>query len=322
MLTTIFSDLHSHQYGDFNTDGKRLENCLRVLRIIFKFNHKNGIKYTLFGGDLYDQQGAIPTGVVNSIIAEFKNLFVEYPDQTILAITGNHDQASKNLWTKPAISALTHLETVFTGRFILLDNASTYIDGVTIRGIPYYEYAEDFLKALEACCSGKDSDKDAILLMHQTPSGLGNESIPIDVDVNHPLFKNFRYVFNGHIHKRQDINDKFTVIGSPLHRDLGDEGDDKGFLVVDVHTPSEYQFISTKGKFPEFVRVKPGTEYEQAEGQYRVLMPEVDSAQRTKEAKVEEFNTSLKAEDLITNYWLEAGAGDKALLATGLSLLR
>lgn len=324
MLATIFSDLHAHTYADHDTKGSRLQNCLKVLRMIFKFNHKQGIKYTLFAGDMYDTQKAIPTEVVNEVIATLKQLFEEYPEQTVIAITGNHDQASKSLWHQPAVSALTHLNTVFGDRFSLIDNGfyqlGSKANDLEVHGIPYYEFPEDFLKALQA--RAEDAGDNSILLIHQTPSGLYNDSIPFDVDINNPLFKKFKYVYCGHIHQRQDINEKFTVIGTQLHRDLGDEGDEKGFLVMDMLEPEAgYQFISTRGKFPEFVRAK-ASEFGAYEGQYMVVIPEIDTTQRTKEAKVEEFNTSLKSEDLVTNYWTEAGGGDKKLLETGLSLLR
>ena len=48
-LCIVFSDYHLHDYRQFNTDGKRLKNCIKVLYDIAEFANKNNIKYILFG---------------------------------------------------------------------------------------------------------------------------------------------------------------------------------------------------------------------------------------------------------------------------------
>ena len=49
----IFSDLHIHNYGQFNDDSNvRLSNCLKVLNDIAEFCDSYGIDTVLFSGDL------------------------------------------------------------------------------------------------------------------------------------------------------------------------------------------------------------------------------------------------------------------------------
>jgi DNA repair exonuclease SbcCD nuclease subunit len=144
MKALYFTDLHVHNYKQFDTDASRLHNCLRVIDILFQYANKNHIEYILFGGDLYDRQKAIPTVVVNSVVAKFTHLFQTYKDIKFVAISGNHDHASANLLHSPAETSLTHLNTIFDN-FILIDNDSHTLEiGLQVHGIPYYEYADDY----------------------------------------------------------------------------------------------------------------------------------------------------------------------------------
>ena len=143
-LASIFSDWHIHDYKRFNTNSSRLSNCIRVLFDIAKFNREKGIKTILFAGDLYDTQKALLTNVVNETVKAFKMFELHYPEQTIYAITGNHDQSTKNLLENPSISALTHISAICKN-FVVIDNKHYEIeDGILLHGIPYYEYKEHF----------------------------------------------------------------------------------------------------------------------------------------------------------------------------------
>ena len=51
-LGLYFTDVHAHNYRQFDNSGSRLENCLDVIEYNYKFAHKNGIKVIMFGGDL------------------------------------------------------------------------------------------------------------------------------------------------------------------------------------------------------------------------------------------------------------------------------
>lgn len=329
MLVSIFSDLHIHNYRKFDVDNSRLRNCLSVLDDIFKFNDKNGIKNTLFVGDLYDNQKMLPSIVVNETVAKLKELFETYPNQRIVAITGNHDQATKNLIDDEAVSALEHLATVFERRFILIDNQSVKMGDCVVTGIPYYEYPEHFKAKLSELSvvneQFKEEGLNTLLLVHQTPTGLGNPNIPVDTDVNDPLYDPFDFVLCGHIHERQHIIDKFLIVGSPLHRDLGDEGQDKGFIVMDLDNLSEgFKFISLKGRYPEFVRVKVGIGEEPEPDDFNYVVPDiiVEELPNVDDVSTEDFGSDLKAETLLKNYWEAVDGKNEKLLEVGLKLVK
>lgn len=326
----FFSDLQVHNYKQFAQGNSRLYDCLDVLDKVWEKAAEIGARFILNGGDTYDSQGSLPTVVVNATIAKFQELALKYPDIICISITGNHDQASKSLWGKPAISAISHIEKVIPKNFIKLDDTSVELPGTNLAvfGIPYYEYPEHFRLALEATVADANHPdflgKKKLLMMHQTPSGLGNANIPVDIDVNDPLFDVFDMVIDGHIHKRQQITPKFLVIGSPIHRTLEDEGQEKGFITLNIEEPTQWELVSTRGFYPEFkqMKVRDSSEIPKDSKDYIIPNYEMTRAEQVDgDASVEEFGSNLAALDLVTNYWTEVDGKDGELLKTGLKYI-
>jgi DNA repair exonuclease SbcCD nuclease subunit len=158
-------------------------------------------------------------------------------------------------------------------------------------------------------------------MIHQTPTGLGNPNIPTDTDVNDPLYDVFDFVWCGHIHWKLPITDKFYLGGSPLHRDLGDEGQDKGFWVQDLTNPTNVNFYSLKGRYPEYKRVKAEEIPEGMQDEYVILDPPVEVTEVDGDLTAEEFGTDLKAETILTNFYNTVHGKDDELLTTGLGFL-
>ncbi len=238
----IFTDLHIHNYQKFSNNSSRLNNCLDVLSEMFKIANKNNLPI-LFVGDLFDKQVLLPVEVINKTIEHFADLFDKFPNTKFYAISGNHDQASKNTIAKPAITALSSLDRVFEN-FILIDNETVKINNYVVHGIPYYEYIEDFYEKLS-------NVKADILLIHQAPNGISDKYIHTNMDIS--FAKNFKLVLCGHIHKAEKLKDNFIVLGSPLHKDLSDEGQIKGYYIFDDYNmtfyPLDYpMFSSEEGK--------------------------------------------------------------------------
>lgn len=322
-LAVIFSDWHIHDYKRFNTDGSRLENCLRVLFDIGEFCEKNGITTVMFAGDLYDTQKALLTNVVNETVDAFLKFSKQFPSITIYAITGNHDQSTKNILGKEAVSALKHIEAIVPDTFVVIDDHTVDIgDGISITGIPYYEYKEHFATRLSEAASREFVTDKNYLMIHQTPAGLDNDMIPADTNPKDEGYDGFDFVFCGHIHTRKQITENFTLVGNPIHRDLADAGKPKGFLVMNLRKPEKgFKFIQLKG-YPEFISVFEDEEVEDEDQNYVVRKPRLDNLKLQESAKVEEFNTDLTSEELMRNFWKEADGKDDDLLTIGLSFLR
>jgi DNA repair exonuclease SbcCD nuclease subunit len=323
MRLTVFSDLHVHNYKNFDSNGSRLDNCLNVLDDVFKFSEKNKIKYILFCGDIVDQQQAVPTVAGNALVLRLSELFSQYENIVMLAISGNHDQASKSLFKNEGESYLKLLSFVFPERFILVDNKSVVLDdndgAINILGLPYYSHPEHYTLALKEITEQVKTGMKSVLLIHQTPTGLGNPNIPTDTDVNDPIYDAYNLILCGHIHQPQDILNKFVVVGSPLHRDLGDEGDEKGFWVFDTVDPADtLTFISRKGRYPEFKR----STIDDGSGDYIIPIIEIEDNSSAEAAEMEKFSTTLSAAELMENYFNQSDkSSDKEYLKTGLEFI-
>lgn len=323
MIVTWLTDLHVHNFKKFDVNGSRLKNTLNVLERVFSFSAKNRIDYVLFSGDLFDQQKVLPSIVVNEVTGMFSSLFEKYPEIKFIAITGNHDQATINLNSKVAVSALTYLATSFKDNFILIDNdVYELFDGTLICGIPYYEHPEHFRSALQSMnerIEGRDRDK--ILMIHQTPSGLkGRYSmIPVDIEHDSELFDPYDLVLCGHIHVKHELG-KVLVGGSPIQKDFSDAGDEKGYWVIDTCT-GEYRFRSLNKFYPKFVRVKEGNVPDADDNDYVEVVPNVKSIDPEEKEHVEMYKTENTPRELITNFWQEVEGKDEELLKVGLSFL-
>lgn len=323
----VFSDLHVHTYKQFNTNNQRLRYGIALLNYVFDLAEVNKIKYILFAGDLYNLMQIISTATVDAVIDCFDHYFIQRKlDAHFIAISGNHDFANKNLIDAPAVSALNHLNTIFKDNFHLIDNQCyTIEDRVKIFGIPYFEFPEHYIARLgETSSRAKIVDKEyiKILLTHQTiASGL-----PIQDTINpdDDRFHIFDMVFNGHIHSGGQILPNFINVGSPMHRDAGDIGVRKGVWLLDLFSPRETAvFKDTTERFPQFIVKEAGSDINEWERkQYIMWAPKIAQSERTTHI-VENFNTSLSPEALMTNYCKAVLSKDelKRKLAIGLSLL-
>jgi len=324
-----FTDLHVNRYNQFSEHHDRLKDCLKVINDAFKFIDKVGGKTILFGGDMGDLPKWIYIDVIDSIIKCLSNNFRKFPHITMVAISGNHDHNTKNLIDKPAKTLLSVFAVAFPDRFILIDNEHYFIPGAITFGIPYYEYPEHYSKALEAQVelatgmSEEFPEVSKILLIHQTPEGIYNKHIKADTNPNDPRYKHFDIVLDGHIHKKQIINPRFIIGGNPLHRDLGDIGDEKGMWVMDASEPVRtLDFISRKGRYPEFVVMKQEDITDEVK-HTTFAVPDMTEQKVTLPGSADAnlFASNLSKETLITNFWKQMEGKNERLLKTGLSLI-
>lgn len=334
-LAIVFSDLHVHPYKGFNENERRLKNCIDFIDYIYKLADKNHIDYILMPGDLHNLMQIVSVKAVNAVITCMHRNFHTFPNIKIIAISGNHDMAVKNIIGTPIESVLQHLNEIFPQNFILLDNVYSFIttEGNIIQGIAYYEYPEHFIKKLKLV-NEKLKEKEPetgdtlkeitggklILLTHQNiASGLPIEDT---IEPDDPLFEPFDMVFNGHIHHGQEITDKFINVGSPMHRDAGDIGKKKGFWVVDLCDPvGTISFKDITDRYPQFIQIDEGKELTDWESQQYVIRVPMLSAETPEDiAVVENFKTNLQPAAIMQNY-CESLKVDKDTLEYGLKLL-
>ena len=80
----LFSDLHIHNYQQYNDDGRRLSNCLDVLDLVYENATLNGCAAIVFAGDLFDQRKQIATTTLVATLQRFESLFKKHPDLPFL----------------------------------------------------------------------------------------------------------------------------------------------------------------------------------------------------------------------------------------------
>jgi exonuclease SbcD len=130
-----------------------------------------------------------------------------------------------------------------------------------------------------------DPDLPSILAAHVWVSGarigsedsmtIGQEQVLLLSNVAHPSFD---YIALGHIHRQQVLcqNPPVVYAGSLERLDFGDEGDDKGFYLVEIEPDSEtgkrqvsYQFQSISGR--PFITIKADIEPQDSEPTQTIL---------------------------------------------------
>lgn len=328
-FAVYFTDLHCNLYTQFTEHHDRLGDCIKVLDDVFKLASANNASTILFGGDLGDLPKVVFIQVIDSLMIAFAKWFKKLPNVTFYAISGNHDQSKKNYWDKPAKTLLSVFATAFPGRFVLIDNKLAEIgDNCFVAGIPYYENKVCFDKALdemhECCLFPNQPEVKVTLLIHQTPEGIYNKHIKADTNPADSRYAVFNLVLCGHIHQHQKITNKFIIGGNPLHRDLGDIGQDKGIWLLDLADPAaSIEFISRKGRYPEFVRAKPESVTEELQASsFVVVTQEHRDIVVEGSADIRQFSAAHSPADLLKNYWEATEGTDERLLKVGLSLIQ
>ena len=235
MEVLLLGDMHLHPHkGDMET----LLIAGKIWEKIIKYSHDTGTPIW-FLGDLVDKDSYVHKRADKII----RDALVKYPKAHIIGISGNHDQYGYNYIDAPAIS---YLEGLHYNNFHLLDDKKiTEIQGdFAVHGIPYYHRPEDFYKALQARVDDLDPMIKNFLLIHQTPTGLIDMDIPVQIDVDHRLFTYFDMVFSGHIHSEQEITDRFHMVGNSVWSDSTDYGVEKFAILFNTET-FEKQYILT-----------------------------------------------------------------------------
>ncbi len=308
MKLIVFSDIHIDNYKRFDKQGSRLKNCIAALECILK---KAGeLCPVLFCGDMFNHNGVLHAKIIEEVIKTITS-----QNARIYAISGNHDQFSRQTLENTAGSSLDFVTRLNNSRgnaaMQLLNGEEIVIDNLYLYGIPYFRDSKEFhakLKELSDKASRVASNTLRILMTHQTPIGSVGEHIPTDTDPFDPLYESFDFVFNGHIHKRQQLSDKYYVIGNPLHQDLSDAGQKKGYYILDTETRT-MEFVPLD--FPEFVVGK------EAEGSKNYFVP--------RESEIELQNIEVEAvskEGVVAEYWENVDGKDRELLQEGINLLQ
>lgn len=285
MKVAAFGDLHAHLFSEFaehneETVNTRLKEILQVLPTIREYMIEHKMGYLLFAGDLFHKRITVDTRVMNLVRDEFRKFYgwgIE-----IIMIPGNHDQVDNSDYPQHSLESFKEFEYV-----TVLDRFTpiTLPGGLKIYPAPYSKNAQmvkDFLN--EYAEDAKAYDGTTILLGHLGVSGafVGKSSYAMadafTVADLHP--EAFTFGVFGHFHKWQFLGDTkhFFYTGAPIQHNFNDEGQEKGFWVLDTET-KKAELVPIKS--PEFITVTDWkkADFEKLKGNYlriHVLSDEVD----------------------------------------------
>lgn len=296
MKVIIAGDIHAHKYRSFNQDGQRLGNIIQLIEELFELAHKYSADIWL-SGDLFNTMQLIQTETVVAVTSVFNRMGKKYPTVKVITISGNHDYATRNSIEKPAVSAIDALAEL-SDNVVLIDNKSYTGDGFVVHGVPYYDDPKDLRTALGMVLHPA-RDKH-FLLMHQSV-GSGIDMVPDDIDPKDLLFTPFDMIFNGHIHGHSNVTKNFINVGSPLHRDAGDIGKDKGVLLFDTTTLEVERILLN---YPQYRKLDEGAEVpEEWKDDYIVWVPkQIEIAVEEEEIREKFDHANVTKEGMIENY--------------------
>lgn len=249
MKIAVFSDLHAHIYKDFDahsdlTGSERLDHIISALEYMKEYCIKNDIRTMLFGGDAFHIRSRVNTVVFNAVYDKFKE--IAESGIKIVAIPGNHDDTDNSDLPKHSLHAFKDIEGV-----TVVDTLTTITleDGTPLVCVRYSKNArmiKDYISSIE---NNITIFKKAILLGHLGINGgfVGKGNYPMadafEIDDLRPDL--FKYVLLGHYHRRQFLGNRLNMlyIGAPIQHSFSDEGEDKGFIVIDTSKRYDIQFV-------------------------------------------------------------------------------
>lgn len=277
-----FSDLHfgsGERYGSINPEtglNKRFEDFMSALDKPVDYAIENEVDLAIFTGDTYKH--ATPEPIYQKEFAKRIKLLSENNIPTILLV-GNHDvlyrvDGSSSLDIYNALD----IENVTVYSKITLDKIKTKNGEIQIISLPHVtksklltkdDYRDKDAKeqdglmnekvkhALTGCIEALNSNLPAILIGHGTieSASFGSEQdLSIGKVLSYPKSffqnKNLDYVGFGHIHKHQILQKEEPLIlyaGSLERVDFGEEGEDKGFIYLEIEKGEKlkHEYIST-----------------------------------------------------------------------------
>lgn len=241
----IFSDLHIFPHKRKN---ERLEDCLEVLRWVFKTAKKENIKTILFGGDFFHDRQKIE-------IYTYQKTFEILRDELngsgieLFLLLGNHDiwfNDNTDFSSVMPLSALPGIVVVKKPTRIKIENHSW--DFIPFTHNPIESIKE--LKELKELDGEEEYSLghlalDGAILHNNQHSDVSVEHDGEMVTVSASIFSHYRHTFLGHYHAEQKVNKKVEYIGSPLELSFGEAFQKKHIIIFDGDK-NEPQYIENE----------------------------------------------------------------------------
>ncbi len=231
MQILVFSDLHLHEwnYGSTLVNGmnSRLLDQAGILKQIANYPDLGHLDEIVFTGDLFHTHGKLSASVLKVAYEGIRKILqMSTVDMMFTFLVGNHDTALKDKSTHSL-----HWLNAFGGRVRVVNKV--YHDSNKWSQCSFLSYTESedeikqFFKEAQRTC-----------FMHQGLSGVPMGSgFLIDETFNLAMIPDHvSHVYTGHYHTHKRVSEKATIVGTPMQHTWADEGQDKGFIIIDTET--------------------------------------------------------------------------------------
>ncbi len=227
----IFSDIQYRKYLRVESSQIDWLNIqLMATDEVFNIANTHNISDIVFNGDLFEQKNKIDVALYNKVWSYYKERAKS--GFNLIFNVGNHDRSSVSGET--SLIPFTEFSTVIT------KPTQLNICGLPISIIPFGSEI-----------SLKPEFPNSILFLHEEIEGLkigtGNFYKKTDLELND--LKEWKYVFNGHIHKPQEMGNIINI-GSLIQQDFGEAGEDKRVLLLG----DDYSVMSIQVQGPRFFK--------------------------------------------------------------------
>lgn len=221
MKILIFSDIHfynnpSKSYLLDNGRYSWFDGQLRLISTIFQLAKHEEVDMVIHNGDLFHEKTRINVALYNDVWQFFQDHTDDGFD--IVFNTGNHDLLTT---TDSSLRPFSDIVAVHTTPWDIK------LGDTILRIIPYGQI--DGNLALPS-----QHFENKILFTHADISGLkyGPNDFESGARLKHQIFADWDIVFNGHIHKPQEL-DNIVNIGSPMITDWGEADEYKRVIIYE-----------------------------------------------------------------------------------------
>ena len=204
-------------------------------------------------GDVFENRQTVNILVMNEVIKLFKKLSKMLP---IVILIGNHDCYKKS-------TTDTHSSIMFESidNIDIVDTMKEMeASGKKLLFVPWVEDKKEMQEILK-------SNSANYLFVHDDFSGMkSNSKTVVPGGLPYAIVKNYDFVYSGHIHFGQKINN-VTMVGTPYHTEYSDVDNIKKVYLLDFTDTSEKTFDNYYS--PMYKRVKLEDAIEMGEEKFK-----------------------------------------------------
>ena len=275
VIAIAFSDLHINDWSKFNTENSRTLNGFSVLHRIAKVCDRYKCP-ALFCGDLFHKPELMTQELRNITDRELSKLPSNFK---CYAINGNHDLYQVNSPTNRKEGWVHILSRQFPWLTVVDFRTVEFPKlGFNIHGVPYIDHNQGLGEYL------KNVKTDILLLHTDYPGATDTDGRIVDSaeNLNINMFKPYKLVLIGHIHKHQRLGKKIYMVGAPQQQRRTDRNCEMGYMkIYEDFTCSFVPFDD----YPKFIDVESQEEAKD-DGNYYTVVPKTSREVKQTEHKI------------------------------------